>query len=78
MNVVLILWLRLLFSSLKIVRSLSVIWLELYQTGNVDFKLVGSSVHQLKGSSSRYVALIPIVSVFCLISDLALSQNYER
>ncbi|KAG7543867.1 HPT domain superfamily [Arabidopsis thaliana x Arabidopsis arenosa] len=41
------------------------------QAGNVDFKLVGSSVHQLKGSSSRYVALIRIVSVFCLISDLA-------
>lgn len=32
------------------------------QTGTVDFSIVGASVHQLKGSSSRYVYFVLIFS----------------
>ncbi|ESQ43664.1 hypothetical protein EUTSA_v10015568mg, partial [Eutrema salsugineum] len=45
------------------------------KTKNVDFNLVGSSVHQLKGSSSRYVTMSPLISNICLLSSLGFSLS---
>ncbi|ANM68969.1 histidine-containing phosphotransmitter 3 [Arabidopsis thaliana] len=46
------------------------------QTGNVDFKLVGSSVHQLKGSSSS-VGAKRVKGLCVTLKECCDSQNYE-